>query len=71
MEKIRVYPVEGRRCKDPSTMKLLPENGLSVTRSKYWIRRLKDGDCTLEKKVETSYHIYNTSHEDSEDLMED
>ena len=45
MSRIFVKPVEGKRCKDPSTFELLPKAGKSVLKTSYWLRRIKDGDC--------------------------
>ena len=47
MERIFVKPVDGKRCKDPSTLQMLPLAGKNVLKNSYWLRRIKDGDCVL------------------------
>lgn len=39
-----VRPAQGVRIADPQTGQYLPEEGLLVPRSGFWLRRLKDGD---------------------------
>lgn len=39
-----VRPAPGIRIADPETGQYLPEVGLLVPRSGFWLRRLKDGD---------------------------
>lgn len=39
-----VRPAPGVRIADPQTGQYLPEEGLLVPRSGFWLRRLKDGD---------------------------
>jgi len=46
---ITVYPVEGIKVRDPQTTQHVPAEGLSVVRSTYWLRRINEGDVTLEK----------------------
>lgn len=42
-----VRPAHGVRIADPQTGQYLPEKGLLVPRSGFWLRRLKDGDVTV------------------------
>ena len=39
-----IKPALGIRVPDPATGEYLPEGGLLMPRSGYWLRRLKDGD---------------------------
>ena len=47
MQQMKVYPVEGRRVRDPATGQVVPSEGLLVPRTSYWVRRLRDGDVEL------------------------
>lgn len=47
MDKIFVTPVAGRLVRHPETGDPLPKEGMSVVRSPYWLRRLKEGDVIL------------------------
>lgn len=39
-----IRPAPGLRIADPKTGDYLPEAGLLMPRSSFWLRRLKDGD---------------------------
>lgn len=43
-----IKPVEGRQVPDPETGGDLPEEGREVEPTQYWLRRVKDGDVTVE-----------------------
>ncbi|WP_392563205.1 DUF2635 domain-containing protein (plasmid) [Orbus sturtevantii] len=45
-----VKPKEGRTIRDPVTKEILPENGATVQKSPFWLRRLRDGDVELIKE---------------------
>lgn len=45
-----IKPVEGRQVPDPETGRALPETGREVEQTAYWMRRIKDGDVTVEKR---------------------
>jgi hypothetical protein len=39
-----IKPVPGKRVRDPDTKRVIPTEGLEVTESPYWVRRIQDGD---------------------------
>ena len=41
---VHLVPVEGRSVRDPLSGKVLSEEGITVELTRYWIRRLRDGD---------------------------
>lgn len=44
---MRVYPVPGRRIRDPKTMRLIPDAGIEVADTDpFWFRMLKAGDVS-------------------------
>ena len=46
---MRVKPAEGRAVRDPRTMTLLTDEGREVPdRDPFWVRRVRDGDVTVE-----------------------
>lgn len=45
-----VIPAKGRSVPDPLRGDVLPERGRNVTKTSYWLRRLKAGDVQ-EKTV--------------------
>lgn len=45
---IHVYPVEGRLVLDPATKKPMPQEGLTVPRTTFWLRRIRTGDVTTK-----------------------
>jgi hypothetical protein len=45
-----IKPAPGLRIPDPETGEYLPEGGMRMPRSGYWIRRLKDGDVIEVKQ---------------------
>ncbi|OEE30726.1 hypothetical protein A1QO_15450 [Vibrio genomosp. F10 str. ZF-129] len=47
----KIKPKEGVTVKDPKTLEPLKTTGESKPRNTYWLRRVKDGDCTV---VDTS-----------------
>ena len=51
-----IYPVAGRRIRDPLTMRVITEAGLTVTMTGHWQRAIERGDLTLTapKPVEQS-----------------
>ncbi len=52
-EKIRVKVASGIVLRDPKTMQMISTEGTLVTKSAFWLRRLKAGDCQLvgDKKL--------------------
>ena len=44
IDRLDIRPVEGLIVRDPHTRKPIPSEGVTVDRSPYWIRRLRDGD---------------------------
>lgn len=50
MSRIFVKPKKGMLVRDPISKQMLPENGKAVTKSTYWLRRIKDGDVVLTTK---------------------
>lgn len=54
-EKMFLVPVEGRRVKDPITMKLLDAAGEEKPVNAYWMRRLKDGDVREGQKPQPAH----------------
>lgn len=46
---VHVTPAEGRVVPDPERGDHLPPEGRTVTRSPYWVRRIKDQDVTEGK----------------------
>jgi len=46
-----VRPKKGLRMADPKTGDYLPESGMLMPRSGFWLRRLKDGDVIEVKTV--------------------
>jgi len=49
MKKIYVVPAVGRLVRDPANMLPLPPEGVEVTETSHWQRRIKAGDVTLGK----------------------
>lgn len=49
-EKLFVKPAAGRLVRDPVTLQALSDDGAEVTRSSYWLRRLRDGDVEAMTK---------------------
>lgn len=52
-ERIHVVPAEGMTVLDPETMRPLPPEGLAVSNSVYWQRRLGDADITGGEPVDS------------------
>ena len=47
---MKVMPVEGRAVRDPRNMQLLPDEGREVPDGDpFWVRRVRDGDVTVEE----------------------
>lgn len=46
MNMIHVIPAKGLQVRDPRTGEPLPPEGAQVPRTRYWLRRLRDGDVT-------------------------
>jgi hypothetical protein len=46
---IKVVPAQGLRVKDPISGLPIPESGMFVQSSPYWLRRLSSGDVTFEQ----------------------
>jgi hypothetical protein len=44
---MHVKPRPGAQVLDPTTRRPIPEAGLEVAESAYWLRRLRTGDVTL------------------------
>jgi hypothetical protein len=45
-----VKPAPGRTVRDPHTMAVLPADGRDVPdNDPFWLRRLRDGDVTMEQ----------------------
>lgn len=47
MTSIKVRPTSGLQVLDPKTREPLPPEGRDVPRSRYWLRRLAEGDVAL------------------------
>ena len=46
---MKVKPVEGRAVRDPLSLALLPDEGREVSDDDpFWLRRVRDGDVTVE-----------------------
>lgn len=52
-ERILAVPAAGMTVLDPATMQPLPVDGLAVSNSVYWQRRLGDGDITGGEPVDS------------------
>lgn len=48
VERKRLYPVEGRMALNPLSGLPLPPDGLEVSITQFWRRRLTAGDATTE-----------------------
>jgi hypothetical protein len=48
---IFIKPASGLRIADPKTGEYLPEGGMLMPRSGFWLRRLKDGDVIEVKQA--------------------
>jgi len=46
--RVLVKPVEGRLVRIPGSYEALPEEGKSLEKNSYWIRKEAAGDVTLE-----------------------
>lgn len=47
---MKVIPAEGRAVRDPRSMILLPPEGRDVPDDDpFWVRRVRDGDVTVEE----------------------
>jgi len=46
-----IKPATGLNIPDPETGAYLPEGGMLMPRSGYWLRRLKDGDVIEVKQA--------------------
>lgn len=44
---MHVRPVPGRLVRDPATMLVLPPEGLAVSDTPFWRRRIAEGDVEL------------------------
>ncbi len=49
MQRIFIKPAAGKVVRDPVTRRRLPEDGVFVSVSTYWRRRLKDGSVTKSR----------------------
>ena len=49
-----IKPAAGLRIADPSTGEYLPEGGMLMPRSGFWLRRLKDGDVIVVEPRQAS-----------------
>jgi hypothetical protein len=48
-----VKPAQGRAVRDPSTMRLLTDEGMTVPdASPFWARRVRDGDVVVVDDIE-------------------
>lgn len=47
---MRIEPVGGARVLDPDTNRPLPQEGATVSRSQYWLRRIRAGEVQFAKK---------------------
>ncbi len=52
----KIYPKPGKMVIDPETKREIPQDGKIVVWSSFWIKRMADGDITLDpiKPVESS-----------------
>ena len=51
MQQITVIPTVGRRVRDPGRgFSVIPDEGASVPRTSYWLRRIRDGDVVLAQE---------------------
>ena len=46
-----IKPASGLRIADPKTGEYLPEDGMLMPKSAFWLRRLKDGDVVEAAQV--------------------
>ena len=59
-----IKPAKGLRIADPKTGDYLPEGGMLVPRSGFWIRRLKVGDVIEVKQgIKSSAPVQTTNPE--------
>jgi hypothetical protein len=49
-----VKPNPGRKVRDPESKLHLPESGLEVVASNYWLRRIADGDVRVARIAEVA-----------------
>ena len=50
MDTMHLGPVGDARVLDPATNRPLPQEGATVTRSQYWLRRIRSGEVQVVKK---------------------
>jgi|1_EtaG_2_1085319.scaffolds.fasta_scaffold21505_2 hypothetical protein len=50
---MKVYPASGGQVPDPERGDYLPESGRNVSKTQYWLRRIKDGDVTLNNPTKS------------------
>ena len=50
---VTVYPLEGARVRDPRSHQVVPKDGLAVTMSSFWRRRIAEGEIAVGSSEET------------------
>lgn len=50
---MKVYPTSGGLVPDPDRGDYLPKTGRNVSKTQYWLRRVKDGDVTLNNPIQS------------------
>lgn len=50
---MKVYPASGGQVPDPERGDYLPKSGRNISKTQYWLRRIKDGDVTLNNPIKS------------------
>lgn len=51
---MKIYPVQGRLVRDPATGREITEGTVVPDNDSFWLRRLSDGDVTLDAAVKAA-----------------
>lgn len=60
---LHIKPAAGLIVRDPATAEPLPETGAEKPRSRYWLRRLRDGDVREAVEPRKPKAVKTTSKE--------
>jgi len=52
-----VRPAPGLKIRDPLTRTHIPENGIEVVESYFWLRRVRDGDVNVVQSNQAEKRI--------------
>lgn len=64
MERFKIFPKPGLVIRDPLDMTIISTDGKIVLKTPFWMRRIKDGDVSLEPFQKEEVEFDN--HDDEE-----